>query len=129
MITNSFFHLTLFPLLFAVANLYGFSFMILYNVCTFDVKFEIDWFRDKCWGVNWKAVLLPEFKEALQPWIFRAVTYTTNCIFLVSCYNKDLSGWMFTTFTLNRSKKFEHSISMQHKWFWCWCNKKKNNNL
>jgi len=41
MITNSYFHLTLFPFLFAVANLYGFSFMILYIVCTSDIKFEI----------------------------------------------------------------------------------------
>jgi hypothetical protein len=42
MFTNNFFHLILFPLLYAVANLYGFSFMILYNVCTFDIKFDLD---------------------------------------------------------------------------------------
>jgi len=50
MITNSFFHLILFSLLYAVANLYGFSLLILYSVFTSGVKFEIDWFSDECWG-------------------------------------------------------------------------------
>jgi hypothetical protein len=84
MITNSFFHLTLFPLLYAIANLYAFSFMILYNVCTFDVKFEMTDLAVSAGGgggaVNGKAVHPPDFKEALQPWIFKAVTDTTNFI-------------------------------------------------
>jgi len=52
MITNSVLHLTLFPRLYAMANLYGFSFMILYNFCTFDVKFEIDLEMSACGGVK-----------------------------------------------------------------------------
>jgi hypothetical protein len=49
----------------------------------------------KCMKCNIKVhglTHLPEFKEALQPWIFKAVTYTTNFIFLIVCYCKDLFG-------------------------------------